>query len=149
MKKRDRRQITPYCAGLPAMVGKERENINWEEIAKNLLEQEKLAKRYNNPEPISAIIIWKGNGYIGSIQEIVPGFSKEIVLLSKSSYPLDTKLIGAIKNLDKERLELYAADAIDLEGIQHVLRRLDNKLIYMTEEQTIYMTEHLPNIIEI
>lgn len=128
---------------------KEKENINWEEIAKNLLEQEKLVKQYNNPEPISVIIIWKGNNYIGSIQEIVPGFSKEIVLLSKSSSPLNKKLIDAIKKLDKERLELYAGDILDLEGRQHVLKRLDNKLVYMTEEQTKYMTEHLPNIVEI
>jgi len=128
---------------------KEKENINWEEIAKNLLEQEKLVKQYNNPEPISVIIIWKGNNYIGSIQEIVPGFSKEIVLLSKSSSPLNKKLIDAIKKLDKERLELHTGDTIDLEGRQHVLRRLDDKLVYMTEEQTIYMTGHLPNIVEI
>ena len=128
---------------------KEKENINWEEIAKNLLEQEKLVKQYNNPEPISVIIIWKGNNYIGSIQEIVPGFSKEIVLLSKSSSPLNKKLIDAIKKLDKERLELYAGDILDLEGRQHVLKRLDNKLVYMTEKQTKYMTEHLPNIVEI
>lgn len=83
------------------------------------------------------------------MQEIVPGFSKEIVLLSKSSSPLNKKLIDAIKKLDKERLELYAGDILDLEGRQHILKRLDNKLVYMTEEQTKYMTEHLPNIVEI
>lgn len=125
------------------------ENINWEEIAKNLLEQEKLAKQYNYPKPISAIIIWKGKSYIGSIQEIAPVLSKEIVLLSKSSSSLDKELIKAIKKLDKERLELLADDTIDLEGRQHVLRRLDNKLVYMTPEQTKYMMEHLPDIVEI
>ncbi len=124
-------------------------NINWEDIAKNLLEQERLTRQYNYPEPVSIIIIWKGNNYIGSIQKIVPGFSKEIVLLSKSSSHLNQELVSAIKKLDKERLELYADDTIDLEGRQHVLRRLDNKLVYMTTEQTKYMVEHLPDIIEI
>lgn len=123
--------------------------INWDDIAKSLLEQERLARRYNYPEPIGVIIIWKGNNYIGSVQEIVPGFSKEIVLLSKSSSSLDKELVSTIKKLDKERLELYADHTIDLEGRQHVLRRLDNKLVYMTIEQTKYMVEHLPNIIEI
>ncbi len=85
-----------------------KENINWEDIAKNLLEQ-----------------------------EIVPGFSKEIVLLSKSSSHLNQELVSAIKKLDKERLELYIDDTIGLEGRQHVLRRLDDKLVYMTDRQNI------------
>lgn len=124
-------------------------NINWEDIAKNLLEQERLARQYNYPEPIGVIIVWKSDSYIGSIQEIVPGFSKEIILLSKSSSPLNQELISAIKKLDKERLELYVDDTIDLEGRQHVLRRLDNKLVYMTTEQTRYMVDHLPSVVEI
>ena len=125
--------------------------INWEEIAKSLLEQEKFIKQYNHPESIGVIIVWKGNSYIGSIQKIVPGFSKDIVLLSKSSSPLCNELIDTIKKLDKERLELYAEDTLDLEGRQHVLRVLENenKLIYMSEEQTKYIYKHLPDIVEI
>ena len=125
--------------------------VNWEGIAKSLLEQEKFIKQYNHPEPTGVIIVWKGDSYIGSIQKIVPGFSKDIVLLSKSSSPLCDKLIGAIKKLDKERLELYAEDILDLEGRQHVLRLLENenKLAYMSEEQTKYMYRHLPDIVEI
>ncbi len=126
-----------------------KENINWEDIAKDLLEQERLVRQYNYPKPIGTIIMWKSNNYIGSIQEIVPRFSKDIVLLSKSSSPLRQELVSAIKKLDKERLELYVDDTIDLEGRQHVLRRLDNKLVYMTTEQTKYMMENLPNIVEI
>ena len=129
---------------------KKDEGVNWEDIAKSLLEQEKFIKRYNHPEPIGVIIIWKGNSYIGSIQKIVPVLSKDIVLLSKSSSPLCDKLINAIKKLDKGRLELFAEDALDLEGRQHVLRILENenKLVYMSEEQTKYMYKHLPDIVE-
>ena len=127
------------------------EGVDWEGVAKSLLEQEKFMKQYNHPESIGVIIVWKGNNYIGSIQKIVPGFSKDIVLLSKSSSPLCDELIGAIKKLDKERLELYAEGTLDLEGRQHVLRVLENenKLVYMSEEQTKYMCKHLPDIIEL
>ena len=126
-------------------------NPDWEGVANSLLEQEKFMKQYNHPEPTGVIIVWKGNSYIGSIQKIVPGFSKDIILLSKSSSPLCDELIGAIKKLDKERLELYAEDILDLEGRQHVLRILEkeNKLVYMSEEQTKYMYKNLPDIIEL
>ena len=134
-------------------VNNDLEGINWKDIAESLLEQEKFIKQYNYPEPIGVIIVWRGNNYIGSIQKILPGFSKDIdiVLLSKSSSPLCDKLIDAIKKLDNGRLELYAEDTLDLEGRQHVLRVLENenKLVYMSEEQTQYIYRHLPDIIEI
>lgn len=125
------------------------DNANWEEIAKNMLEQEKMLNIYNYPTPISVLITWKGCVYIGSIQEVSPEFSEEIVVLSKSSAKLPDDLVNAIRRLDSERLELVAEDSLDLRGRQHILRRLEDELVYMTSEQTKHMTEHLPNIYEI
>ena len=122
---------------------------NWEEMAKSILEQEKLLRSYNYPEPIGVIVKWDDLSYIGSIQEIVQEFSKEIVLLSKSRYILPDKLMNAIRELDKERLELIADNSLDITGRQHILRRLDNRLTNMTEEQTRYMIEHSPDVHEI
>lgn len=124
-------------------------DTNWDEIAKSILEQEKSVSPYNVPEPISVLVKWKGNTYIGSIQLIAEKFSKEIVLLSKSTYILPEELVGAIKKLDKERLELYADESLDLEGRQHVIRKLDNILTFMTTQQTQYMIEHPPQVQEI
>lgn len=124
-------------------------DINWEEVAKSLLQQEELLKSVNYPKPISILVEWKDNVYIGSIQEIVPESSKEIVVLSKSSSPLPNDLVNAIRKLDKERLELYADDSLDLDGRQHILRRLEDRLVHMMQEQTIYMMKHMPTIHEI
>lgn len=121
----------------------------WVEMAKSILEQEKLLEYRNYPKPTSAIIKWNDLVYIGSIQEIVPEFSKEIVLLSKTRYILPDKLMNAIRKLDKERLELVADSFLDLVGRQHILRRVDNRLTNMTEEQTKYMIEHSPDVREI
>ena len=125
------------------------ENADWEEVAKDILEQEKILKTCNYPAPISVLIIWNEGVYIGSIQDAAPGFSDEIVLLSKSSAKLPNDLVNAIRKLDEKRLELVAEDSLDLCGRQHVLRRLENRLVYMTSEQTKHMVENMPNIIEI
>lgn len=122
---------------------------NWEEMAISILEQEKLLKYRNYPEPIGVIIKWDDISYIGSIQKIVPEFSSEIVLLSKSRYILPDKLMNAIRELDKGRLELIADSFLDITGRQHILRMLDNRLTNMTEEQTKYMIEHPPDVREI
>ncbi len=124
-------------------------NTDWESAAKFILEQEKLLNSCNIPESTKAIIRWKGNIYIGSIQKIVPNFSKEIVLLSKSTHIIPDELVSIIKKLDKERLELDADESLDLYGRQHVLRLVENRLVYMTQEQTIYIVENPPNICEI
>lgn len=122
---------------------------NWEEMARSILEQEKLLRSRNYPEPISVIVKWGDISYIGSIQKIAPEFSSEIVLLSKSRYVLPDKLMNAIRELYKERLELIADSFLDLTGRQHILRTLDNRLTNMTEEQTKYMIEHPPDVREI
>lgn len=121
----------------------------WERVAKELLHQEKSRKSLNYPEPVGALIEWRGNTYIGHVQEIVPDYSKEIVALSKTSFPLPGELVDAIRKLDANRLELHADDSLDLGGRQHVLRRLEGRLTYMTPQQTRYMLEHPPQIYEI
>lgn len=125
------------------------DNMNWDKIAKDILEQEKILKTCNYPAPTFVLVTWNGGVYIGSIQEVAPEFSDEIVVLSKSSCELHSDLVSTIRKLEENRLELVAEDSLDLVGRQHVLRRLEDKLTYMTSEQTKYMAEHLPNIYEI
>lgn len=115
---------------------------NWEIIAKKILNQEKVLREYNHPIPTGVILKWKKDIYIGSIQEIVPEFSKEIILLSKSSCPIPENLADAIKKLDMERIELIADNDLNLTERCHILRILKNRLTYLTPEQTEYMIEH-------
>lgn len=116
--------------------------INWDEIAKNILRQEESIKPYISLEQINVLVTWRKNVYIGSIQLINEKFSSEIILLSKSSSPLYKELVDAIRKLDKGRIELCADDLLDLDGRQHILRRLENRLTFMTKEQTKYMVEN-------
>ena len=125
------------------------DNANWEERAKRLLEHWEMMKACIYPTPTPVFVTWKGSVYIGSIQDVAPEFSDEIVLLSKSSDKLPDDLVNAIRRLDDKRLELVAEDNLDLEGRQHVLRRLNDRLKYMTSEQIEHMLKHLPDIYEI
>lgn len=124
-------------------------DMTWEGVAREVLQQEKSRKPLNYPEPAGALIEWQDNTYIGHIQEIVPDYSKEIVALSKTSFPLPNELVEAIRKLDAKRLELHADDSLDLSGRQHVLRRVEGRLTHMTPKQTEYMLEHPPIIYEL
>ena len=121
----------------------------WELVAKSLLQVEKSGKPKRYPEPTGVFVTWRGSAYIGSIQVIVPDFSKEIVVLSMTSSPPPVKLVDAMKRICPGRLELTADDMLDMIGRQHVLRRMENRLTLMTPDQTAYMLLHPPVIHEI
>lgn len=125
------------------------EDLNWENVAKSILEKEKILKHFEYPAPIFVLVKHKDDIYIGSIQYIGPEFSKEIVLLSKSNYVLTDSLVREIKKIDKDRLELIVDESLDIRGRQHILRVIGNRLEKMSPEQTEYMTDRIPNIIEI
>jgi hypothetical protein len=127
----------------------EMENVNWEEVAGYILGQEKILKTLNFPAPISVLVTWNGDIYLGSIQKVALEFSDEIVVLSKTTHRLPNDLVSAIRKLDTGRLDLVAEDSLDLDGRQHILRIVGNELVYMTHEQTKYITENIPNICEI
>lgn len=110
-----------------------------EDIARHILEMEKKMRIHNFNESSRVLVSWNGGIYIGAIQAAAPGFSKEIVFLSKTSNPIEKKIADAIRNIDKEILELIADDYIDLTGRYHIIRKLENRLTKMTVEQTIYM----------
>jgi hypothetical protein len=125
------------------------DSTKWEAVAKNILEQEAILKTLNFPAPISVLVTWNGDVYLGSLQKVAPEFSDEIVVLSKTSYGLPNDLVNAIRKLDTERLDLVAEDSLDLEGRQHILRIVEDRLVDMTPEQTKYITENMPNICEV
>lgn len=128
---------------------KEEIDKKWELAARDLLQLFESKKSLASPGPVVVLIKWKSSTYIGSIQVIVPDFSKEIVVLSKSSKPIPFKLAEAIRKLESRMLELNAYYMLDLTGRQHILRRLENRLTHMTPDQTAYMLLHPPQIYEI
>ena len=101
------------------------------------------------PYPTIILLKWREKDYLGSIQEITPTYSKEIVYLSKTSKPIPQELADALKRVEPTILELGAENFLDLEGRGHILRNLEGKLTIMTTEQTAYMLEHPIDITEI
>ena len=116
------------------------------QFARHYLAQEKQTLTRNVPPAIAALIGWRSQTYIGSIQEVASEYSQEIVLLSKSSQPIPEELRKAISELDKDRLHLTAETMLDLEGKLHILRKVGDILQKMTADQLKYM-EGLPQAV--
>lgn len=125
------------------------EKKNWRKIAENLLKEEEKAAKLNFPIPEGIILKWRDRYYFGSLQKIAENFSPEIVLLSKTSKPIEKELVEAILEIQPERPKIIAEDYLDLEGRTHILRRIGQRLTKCTPEQTKYMMEHMPYIFEI
>jgi hypothetical protein len=114
---------------------------DWKAVAKGMLQQEKELSVFNHPKPTGVLVEWKNKLYIGSIQQIVPDYSKEIFMLSKSSSLLPDGLVKAIKEQNPERLYLHADSTLDLTGRQYVLRKLEDRLVALTPEQDQYVAK--------
>lgn len=100
-------------------------------------EKERMAKQ--QPPGIPAFIDWKDQTYVGSIQEIAPDYSREIVLLNKSPQPVSNEFKSAVLALDKNRLHLKAEPMFDLRARIHILRRFGERLMGLTEDQQEFL----------
>ncbi len=112
---------------------------DWYQAAQNYLAQERQDLARNVPPATAITVTWKGQAYIGGIQQAAPEYSDEIVLLSKTSHPIREELIRAIVELDKSRLSLTVERTLNLEGRLHLLRRVGDQLQQMTADQLEYM----------
>lgn len=118
-------------------------------VARKVLDMERIQRASCTPSPTGVIVTCRGEEYFGHIQVPLPDYSKEIVLLSKTSRPTNPVLIGAIRDLDPDRLELKADDNLDLEGRQNLVRRLGERLTVVTPEQAQYVRESDITVCEI
>ena len=119
---------------------------DWKKAAARLLQDEEVMKKYLRPTPESIMIEWRNGVYIAQLQVIIPEFSPEIVVLSKPSHTMKRELVDAIYEMQPDRTTIQAEDVLDLEGSTHVVRRLENRLTVMTEEQTQYTTGNMPDV---
>lgn len=100
-------------------------------------ERERMAKQH--PPGIAAFVDWRDHTYVGSIQEIAPEYSREIVLLNKSPQPISEEFKNAVLALDKTRLRLRAEPMFDLRARIHILRRSGERLMGLTEVQQEFL----------
>jgi hypothetical protein len=94
----------------------------------------------------AVIIRWKGNVYLGHMQEIAPEYSKEIVFLSKSFKPVAQKFVNSLRN---DYRDLHADDSLELAGRYHVVRKLGDRLTSLTPEQKRYMSKRMLRVYEL
>lgn len=121
----------------------------WRRVAENLLKGEAEKAKLSFPTPAGIILQWKDKYYFGSLQEVAPEFSPEIILLSKTTRPIKSGLVEAILEIQPERLRIIADHYLDLEGRTHILRRIGQRLTKCTPEQTKYMINHPPRVAEL
>lgn len=103
------------------------------------LAEEKVRMARQKPPGIPIFIDWRDQSYVGSIQEIAPEYSREIVLLNKSPQPISEEFKKAILALDKNRLCLQAEPMFDLLATIHILRRSGDRVMGLTEDQQEYL----------
>lgn len=118
------------------------EKIDWEGVARDLLENIDKLKLDRDNE--IAIFKWRGESYFGGVQ----GVSGEIVLVSKTSHLLQKEFVEAIIKINPEITQLATDDKIDFTGRGHILRRICDRLTFLTPEQTSYMIDNPINVIE-
>jgi len=123
--------------------------MDYAKIARRYLDLERKRIKDSNPKSNGIILSWREGLYVGSLQKIAPDYSKEIVLLSKTSSPLQRMLIDAIKIFEPDRQTIKADSSLNLEGRQHVLRINGSNLTHITSKQTEYILSNSPKIYEI
>ncbi|HID43795.1 MAG TPA: hypothetical protein EYP30_08525 [Archaeoglobaceae archaeon] len=92
------------------------------------------------------MVEWRGEIYIGIIQQVAPEYSNEIVFLCKSFYP-KPNFEDALR--DSNIVNLYADGELNLTGRYHLLRRDGDELKSLTSEQREYMNKFMTRIYEL
>ena len=109
-------------------------------------EKERMVKQ--QPPGIPVFIDWRDQTYVGSIQEIAPDYSREIVLLNKSPQPVSDEFTNAVLALDKNRLRLQVEPMFDLRARIHILKRSGERLMGLTEDQQEFLHKEGVEVIE-
>jgi len=121
---------------------------NWDEIGQRVLTAEEGLLQRQYPIGSAIMLAWRDDSYLGSLQIIYPEFDSELVLLSKTGQEIDINLRDAILRLQPDRDQITADPELDLTGPHHNLRRLDDRLTFMTDEQMLYAQHSLRPIID-
>lgn len=100
---------------------------------------------WRNRKPETALVEWRGDIYIGQVQEIAPEYSEEIVFLAKTFHP-KARYENVLKR--SEVTSLYADESLELTGRYHLVRRTGDELTSLTYEQREYMDKRMLRVYE-
>lgn len=101
---------------------------------------------WRDREPETVVLEWRGDVYIGQVQEIAPEYSEEIVFLAKTFHP-KARYEDILKSSAKTT-NLYADEALELTGRYHLVRRKGDELTSLTYQQREYMDKRMLRVYE-
>ena len=118
------------------------EIIDWGQRAKNILKLESDTKA-SLDSGIECVFLRWGNGiYNAGLKQILPEYSKDIVLVTKTEHSLPGELEREILKLDQKRLEFRVDESIDVSGREYVLKKYGINLVPLTKEESEYVAKH-------
>ena len=118
----------------------------WDEQARLLLAQENTLLHYMVPRPTPITLYWRGGVYLGSIQENLPGYDPEVIVLKRHIGTNSISLVKALRRLDPERLELIADNSFMLgDSKTAIARRINSRVREMTQEQLEHASQNPPS----
>ncbi len=118
----------------------------WNEQVRILLAQEMTLLHYIVPRLTPITLYWRGSIYLGSIQENLPGYDSEIIVLRRYIEANSISLVKALRRLDPERLELIADNSFMLgDSKTAIARRINRRVREMTQEQLEHASQNPPS----
>ncbi len=132
----------------------EKEKTDLENRAEQFIRAERIVDGYNLKRKCVELE-WKGENYGGFIQEIAPEYSRDIVYLWKTNEPTDKKFLEfykVVKRINEERKlglerECLIADVnLNLNGWRHFVKKVENRLVALNEEERSYVENNMDGI---
>ena len=114
--------------------------MEWKKVAERILEEENKKHKYLYPPGIYINFEWRGDLYLGTLHQLEIEEIKGMGMLSKPSKAPPKELMEEITKLQPERPRFMANEELDLDGPLHMVALDGNKLIRMTQEQTLLVS---------
>ncbi len=122
---------------------------DWRQVAIGMLEIERRMQPLHNPPSTGCLVTWRDRVLVGMVQYPVHPQFPAVVFLSVTSKYVHPDYIAAIREAAPGRLELQADADLDLQGNFHVLRRVDDRLMYMTPAETRAMVARRDVVVQV
>ena len=118
------------------------ESIDWGQRAKNILKLESDTKASLDSGIECVFLRWGKGIYNAGLKPVLPEYSKDIVLVTKTEHSLPNELKGEIIKLDPKRLEFMIDESIDVSGREYMLKKQGINLVQLNKEESEYVAKH-------
>ncbi len=97
---------------------------------------------YDDP-PVIALVSWRNRVYFGVLTSLWPEYSPQVMLVYTAHHELSDENVRTIRAQRPQTFTLVADPDMNLSaGGIHILRRDDDRLTYLTDEQRTYIMQN-------